>query len=361
AGKNFMMDDTVNGKITIISPKPVSMDEAYEAFLAALAMKGYTIVEKGVVSQIRKSSDAIRETDEVLEGYESVDSDRMVTRIIPIKYISANEIERALKGLFSRSKARMVAYGPTNSLIVTDLSSNIRRLMNIVQKLDQPGFESTVEVVPLQFAQADDIAQKLLQIFQANNGGKSTSKSSTSAFSSNIDQQADVSKIIPDQRSNSLIVTSNRKGLEQVLDLIAQLDTKIASEMSRSRIHVRHLKHANAEEVATLLSGILNGGSASSSKNKQAGTGTEAASASKAPTTPTRSISSNSSKANVSSGLFQDEIRIGSDPSTNSLVITATPADFDALDPVIADLDRRRPQVFVEALIMEVNMGGDST
>lgn len=346
-GKNFMLDDTITGKVTIISPKPVSVDEAYEAFLAALAMKGYTIVEKGVVSQIRKRSDAIRETDEVLEGTETVDSDRMITRIIPIQYISANDIQKALKGLFSRSKARMVAYGPTNSLIVTDLSSNIRRLIKIVQKLDQPGFQTTVEVIPLKYAKAQDVSQKLLEIFSSSSGssGAPAAQPGANAFSSNIDQQANVNKIIPDERSNSLIVTANRMGIERVLDLISQLDTETAADMSRTRIHVRHLKHADAEKVAELLSGILAG----NNKKQNAAT---SASAPKDGTS--RSIKAGG--ANVSSGLLNDEIRIGSDPSTNSLVITATPQDFSSLEPVINELDRRRPQVFVEALIMEVKM-----
>jgi general secretion pathway protein D len=340
-----MMDDTVKGKITIISPNPVTVDEAYQAFLAALAMKKYTVVDKGAVTMIRRRSDAMRESEAILDEYSDLSSDQMVTRIIPIKYISANDIHKALKGLFARSQSRLVPYGPTNSLIITDLASNVRRLIKIVQKLDQPGFETTVEVVPLKYAQAKEVADKILQIFDGNEKGRGNKSAASTAFSSSVDQQPDVSKVIPDDRSNSLIVTANRKGLERVLDLVAQLDQEVASDLSRSRIHVRHLKHADSEEVATLLSGILNNSKPSNSRTPASGEKDK---------TPARTIEAGG-KA-ISSGLFQEDIRIGADPGTNSLVITATPSDFEALEPVIQSLDRRRPQVFVEALIMEVNM-----
>lgn len=359
-GKNFVIESSASGKISIMSPTPVSVDEAYQAFLSAISMKGYAVCEEGKVFKIMKKSAAKRECGiPVEEEFTVAQGDEMITRIIPIQYIDANEIQKALKLMISQTTGSSVAYGPTNSLIVTDSASNIRRLIKIIQKLDKQGFEKSVEVIPLQFAQATDVAEKILNIYSSNKKG-----SADNSFSYNIERGAEVSTVIPDTRTNSLIVTANRKGLSNVLDLIAELDKQIATEMNQGRIHVRHLKHADAEEMSELLSNLLNGTSSSKKKKSKSDS---SSSAIKSPTAvkPSGSSDSDSSSEKSSSsasaalgdnGLFSDDIRIVADTGTNSLVITANPSDYNSLQSVIEQLDIRRPQVFVEALIMEVNM-----
>lgn len=350
-GKNFVIESSASGKVSIMSPTPVTVDEAYQAFLSAISMKGYAVCEEGKVYKIMKKSSAKRECGiPVEEEFSVATGDEMITRIIPIQYIDANEIQKALKLMISQTTGSSVAYGPTNSLIVTDSASNIRRLIKIIQKLDKQGFEKSVEVIPLQYAQANDMAEKILNIYNSNKKG-----SSDNSFSYNIERGAEVSTVIPDQRTNSLIVTANRKGLSNVLDLIAELDKQVANEMNQGRIHVRHLKHADAEELAELLTNLLNGSSSSSKKKKPS------SSASATSKTPADSPSVERPSSAVAgslgeNGLFQDEIRIVADPGTNSIVVTATPNDYASLQSVIEQLDVRRPQVFVEALIMEVNM-----
>jgi general secretion pathway protein D len=354
-GKNFVIESSASGKISIMSPTPVTVDEAYQAFLSAISMKGYAVCEEGKVFKIMKKSAAKRECGiPVEEEFTVAQGDEMITRIIPIQYIDANEIQKALKLMISQTTGSSVAYGPTNSLIVTDSASNIRRLIKIIQKLDKQGFEKSVEVVPLQFAQATDIAEKILNIYSTGKKG-----ASDNSFSYNIERGAEVSTVIPDTRTNSLIVTANRKGLSNVLDLIAELDKQVANEMNQGRIHVRQLKHADAEELAELLTNLL-GGTGSSSKKKSS----KSATAPKAGAESAREIPAAISSSNgtgEAGSLFQDEIRIVADTGTNSIVVTATPADYNSLQNVIAQLDVRRPQVFVEALIMEVNMSKDTS
>lgn len=356
-GKNFVMESSVSGKISIMSPTPVSVDEAYQAFLSAISMKGFAVCEEGKVFKIMKKSAAKRECGiPVEEEFTVAQGDEMITRIIPIQYIDANEIQKALKLMISQTTGSSVAYGPTNSLIVTDTASNIRRLIKIIQKLDKQGFEKSVEVVPLQYAQATDIAEKILTIYNSGKKG-----SSDNSFSYNIERGAEVTAVIPDVRTNSLIVTANRKGLSNVLDLIAELDKQVAAEMNQGRIHVRHLKHADAEEMAELLSSLLNGSSSGSKKKKDKDSASKSASNSNLPQAAkpaSDNVTSASSAASSlgANGLFQDEMRIVADTGTNSLVVTATPSDYRSLESVVEQLDVRRPQVFVEALIMEVNM-----
>lgn len=361
--KNFLLDDSVSGKVSIIATQPVTIAEANTLFEDILSRKGYTIVKTGVVYQIMKKADAIRTPHAVLSENETLDGNMMATQIIPIEHIRANEIQKALRGMFSRSKGRMVAYGPTNSLIVTDMTSNIQRLREIVLKLDKPGFAATVEYVCLNHSQAKDVAAKLQQIFK--NSSKGSSKKSSS-FSTSVAQGPDVSSIMPDERTNCLILTANGKGLEKAMDLIAKLDTETSGEANRSVMHVHRLKHAKAEDVATLLSGILSGagakkkGKSSFAKGSSKGSDSKSGDkkADKKPIVPARTIDTGSGA--VSSGLFENEINIGAEVNTNSLVITASYPDYMSLKPVIDELDRRRPQVFVEALIMEVKVGAAS-
>lgn len=358
-GKNFVIESSVSGKVSIMSPTPVTVDEAYAAFESALSMKGYAVCQEGKVNKIMKKSAAKRECGiPVEEEYSVANGDEMITRIIPIQFIDANEIQKALKLMISQTTGSSVAYGPTNSLIVTDSASNIRRLIRIIQKLDKQGFEKSVEVIPLKYAQATDVAEKILTIYNQKKGG-----GGDNSFSYNIERGAEVAAVIPDPRTNSLIITANRKGLSNVLDLIAELDKEVANEMNQGKIHVRHLKHADAEQIAELLSSLLGGGSGSKKSSSAA-----------KKTPPKVGVASNPVSSPVTplgdgeagnpslvagggdAGIFQDDIRVVADPGTNSLVITATPSDYNSLETVLRQLDVRRPQVFVEALIMEVGM-----
>lgn len=365
-GRNFILDDRVRGRITIISPAPVSVEEAYQAFLSALEVKNLAAVQVGKHTKIVPIRDAKTSPIPVETGMEGPFGDQPVTQLIPLSYISANEIRQALNRLVSRTGS-MVAYGPTNSLIITDTASNIRRLMKIIQKLDKQGFQSSVEVIPLRYAQADDVAEKLLRIFEKE---KTTTR--RRRRSGDVEQGEAVSKIIPDRRTNSLIVMATRQGLGRILDLVAELDRKIQIEVDRGRIHVKYLKHANAEEVAAILSSLLSGASSTPRKTGKKDSQRSTRGFTTAPPLPWEKTStqkdqnlsqSQAAKTDqqdivVAGGgkLFESDVRLVADPATNSLIITASPNDYEALEPIINKLDVRRPQVFVEALIMEVNL-----
>ncbi|MFH1261913.1 MAG: type II secretion system secretin GspD [Pseudomonadota bacterium] len=366
-GKNFILDDHVRGKVTIISPNPVTIEEAYQAFISALRTKGLTTVDTGKVTKIIPEREAPANPVPFLSGNETNYGDQVVTRLIPLQFISANEIRQALNGMVSRTGS-IVAYGPTNALILTDSASNISRLMKIIQKLDKQGFQSSVEIIPLKFAQADDIADKLTTIFEKE---KTTS---TRRRSDDVAGGDAISKIIPDMRTNSLVVMATREGLGRVLDIVGELDRKVEIALDRGRIHVKYLKHANAEELGDLLGNLLTGQGAKKKKEKKQ-TSAEKRGFGQAAPLPWESQGESSSgdsdsgrsnenssftsakvKEGGSAQLFESEVRVVADTSINALVITASPNDYTTIEPIIEQLDVRRPQVFVEALIMEVNI-----
>lgn len=365
-GKNFILDDRARGKVTIISPSPVSIEEAYQAFLSALSVKNLCALEVGKITKIVPKRQCKTQGPEVKISATGIAGDAIVTQLVQLEYIEANEIKQAINGMVSKTGS-IVAYGPTNTVIITDSQVNILRLLNIIQKLDRPFGKKSKEVIPLRYAEAADMAEKLTAIFKKEE--KKTSR--RRRRSDDVAAGAEVSQIIPDTRTNSLIVVATREGLGRILDLLSELDKPVVPLPGPGKIHVRKIQHASAEDLAGILSTLLGG--ASSSKKKKKGEGKkkeprspldtsssypfgEGSSSSDSSSRSSASKSSNENGSFVvgSGGIFEDEVRVVADPSQNSLIITATPADFAAIDSVIDQLDQRRAQVFVEALIMEV-------
>ncbi|MCB0309096.1 MAG: type II secretion system secretin GspD [Bdellovibrionales bacterium] len=374
-GKNFIVDEKVRGKLSIISSTPVGIEDAYQVFLTALQTKGFTTEEVGSVTKIISIDDANRSGVPPIgpEGEIPGNSGQIITKILPLKFIDANQIQQALRYMVSRAGS-IVGYGPTNSLIITDSVSNILRLEKIISKLDKQTFENSVEVIPIKHAQADDVAQKLLTIFEEeqNKAGKSRTRRD------NIEGGVPVTSIMPDTRSNSLIVMATRKGIEKILDLLAELDRPLTGK-SKSGIHFVKLKHAKADELAETLSSLLSGSSGSTKKSKSSNKSSsqDRSSSSSASSTSSSAGRGSSSRANgpssessvsaksdaqdsLLSGIFQGEVRVVSDANTNSLIVTAAPNDYEALFPIIEKLDSRRAQVLVESLIMEVSLNKDA-
>ncbi|MFH1018327.1 MAG: type II secretion system secretin GspD [Pseudomonadota bacterium] len=364
-GKNFLLDDRVRGKVTIISPSPMTVEEAYQAFLSALKLKNLCAVDVGNITQILPSREC-KENAITTEGDKEVlTGDQPITKIIALKYINANEIKQALNPLVSKN-GTIVAYGPTNSLMITDAASNIQRLVKIIDKLDKQSFQSSVELVPLKHASATDIADKLNMIFAQEKAGAGRSRRGN-----DVEAGANVSKIIPDVRTNSLIVVATREGLERTLDLLSELDKPVEFKLEQNRVHVKKLSHADATELAGIMNALLTGATTAKKKTQKAqqpsqgsqqpgqgGYGTEPLpweEETQQPAAPPIASEGGAIVRNAG-GMFQDEVRIVADPATNSLVVTASPVDYTTLEPIIDQLDQRRPQVFVEALIMEVTL-----
>ena len=359
--RNFILDDKIRGKVTIISPTPVSPEEAYQAFISALEVKGFTIVKAGRLLKIvplrdMKTLPIPTEVEHPVGG-----DDIFVTRLIPLNYISAAEIVKSLRGLVSKN-GDLISYDPTNTLILTDNLSNLRRLIKLIDLLDQKGFQDVMEVIKLKYAPATDTADKIRNILDLKDqrGGQPPGAPQPAAGEGQGSQS--ISKIIPDERTNSLIVLANREGLRRVREIVEKIDQSIQNEIGKGRIHVHYLQYADAGELAATLASLSGGGGGgmrggrpkSTAGSRPTGTmfPTPGGSSSPPPIQP----SGPAGGAIASMDLFGGEVHITSDLPTNSLVITASPADYEALLPVIQKLDVRRPQAFVEAMILEVDI-----
>jgi len=203
-GKNFIIDDKVTGKITVISPRKMSLDEAFRVFLSVLEVNGFGTVDMGGVTKIVRSADAITRSLETTMEPPLLKDDSMITQIIQLKYVDANDIKNLLSPLMSKASSQLLSYPQSNVLIVTDNKANIRKLMDILKVVDVAGFAQEVKIFPLTYASAADLASKLNDILAE---GKQEDVQRLRAMrQQNVAGTKTETKIIPYERTNSLIV-----------------------------------------------------------------------------------------------------------------------------------------------------------
>ncbi|MFH1875112.1 MAG: type II secretion system secretin GspD [Pseudomonadota bacterium] len=342
--KNFIIDDKIRGKITILSERMMTKEEAYQAFLSALEVAGYTVVTgpAGIIKVV-SLKDAISSPIPI-----HVDStpytDSFVTRLISLQNISAVDMSNAIKPLISKD-GNLFAYPATNTIIITDSGTNIDRLMKIIKELDQEGPQQVIEIVPIKYAEAEQIATTVLSLFEAEQQRTATTTRRTTrgaaAATSSEEGLQDLSKIIADTRTNSVIVVASKRSIQKIRSIIARLDTFTGDDTGT--IHVHYLKYANAEEMAATLSAVT--------ANAGAGAGAVVKPAGKTQTTTSPTVAQ-----------FEGGMSIGADKTTNALIITASAKDYQMLvDGLISKLDVPRRQVYLESIVMELTIrrGGD--
>ena len=335
-GKSFILDadQKARGKITVISPIQVTTEEAYEIFQAILNLKGYTIVPSGRLFKILPAQAAPQSTIETVQ--ESAEpGERIVTRIFQLQNVDANEMVQVISPLVSKGSP-VIAYPATNTLIIIDSYANIERVIEIVTALDVPVQGTSLEIIQLQYASADVVAKSVLQA--VTDRAATTRRRAPARGQANVQQvqtEAATVKIIPDVRTNSLIVIADAETMLDVKAMVAALDVEIPK--GTGKINVHYLKYADAENVAAVLTAISK---SAPDKARPGAPGQAGAAAVKAPTEITIE--------------FEQPVQITADKATNSLVIIASPQDYEILKGVIEKLDIRRPQVLVDALLVEM-------
>lgn len=373
-GRNFILTDDIKGNVTVISHKPITVKEAYQAFLSILEVNGYTTVyiPQSNSTKIVATSGASNAPLGVRYDGDILQSDQFVTQIIQLNNVSVTDVSPIVKDLSGKA-AKIITYAPTNTLIITDAGANIQRVYNIISKMDVAAPKSEMRIIPLKHATASDVQQIIEQLYGDDSSGSSsntntsnsrtrrTSKSrkgakapeAAGADATNVgSEEKYIEKIISDERTNSLIVMANENALEKITQLIKDLDVDV-DPASRAQIHVVYLEHAKAEDIAQVLSNLSNGSNNSSSQNTRNNSRTNTRNNRNSNNTPSKSDADSSAAASVVAA-FDSGIRITHDENTNSLVIIATPDQIQYVKQVIERLDIRRKQVFVEAVVLEL-------
>ena len=304
-GKNFLIDPNVKGTVTIISPQKVTVDEVYQVFLSVLDVNGFTTLDAGNVIKIVPSAAAkTKATETVLQKRLGPREDKIITQLVPLRYADATYLGKLLASLVEKT-GLLIPYQETNTIIVIDTQSNINRLVRIITELDVPGDEQ-IWVATLSYAKADDLAKKLLTVFQEKKTGAAAGRQDL--------------KIMADERTNSLVVLAAPASMTRIKMLVERLDRKQARP--RENIHIYPLQNAVAEDLSKVLMEIP-------------GKGTK--------------------DEKVKAPAISKDVQISADKATNTLVIIAEPEEYAILEEVIKKLDEPRTMVYVEALIMEVS------
>lgn len=318
-GKNFLLDDRVRGKVTIISPTQIPVEEVYAVFLSVLEVRGFTAIPSGRITKIVPMATARQSSLPTSIGKEISEmpmEDNMITHLIPLDYADSQQIIAILTPLIS-ARGHLTSYQPTNTLIVTDTSSNIHKLLTIINTFDIEGAKLETSIIPLKYASAQTISEKVSSAVESAGRTPITNARPTRGAVSRTSASIKGGiTLIPDERINSIILVANQDDTLRVRELIEQLD--ILPPPGRETIHIYKLKYADAEELAKVLSAIPLG------------------------------------KETARKGA--KPISISADVSTRSLIVTADPEDYSNIKEVIDQLDSVRPQVFLEVLIADVSM-----
>ena len=332
--KNFIYDENIRDRVIIIAPNKLNKDAAWNVFLSVLDYKGYNVIESDEAVKIQKSAEARQQPIKTFVGDEAKEipnQSQTITYAINLQYAEVEQIRGAISQLMSPRDANISTFPPTNTLILTDIASNINRILKIINAIDVAGLEDrpVISVIPLHNASAKIMAGQLTEILRQapqSPGRRRTGAAQPGQPAAGTGEQL---KIIPDERLNALIVVATLDTTKRIEDLIEKLDAKLSREVNR--INVYYLNNSLAEDLQKVLSGII---------SKQGAAGGAPAPAGGQP----------------SALLVGKDVFITADKATNSLIISASPEDYTLLKQIIEQLDIMRPQVYVEGLIVEVSM-----
>ena len=308
-GKNFIIDPRVKGKVTLISNRPMNKDEMYQVLLSILDVHGYSAIpsaDNGVI-KILPDANAKHNAMPNATDRNPGEGDESVTRVIDIKNINAAQLVPILRPLVP-PQGHLAAYPQSNVLIVSDRAANIERLVGIIKRIDQPS-SGEIEIVTLQHAVAADLVRVLTTLQQQ---------------AAKQEPKASMPMLVADERTNSILIGGERADRLQLKAIISHLDSP--SEVVGDT-HVIYLRYAKAKDLVPVLTGVGDTQKGEKGRGK--------------PAPPTAASN--------------QPFDIQADESTNALVITAAPTVFKSLESVIRQLDVRRAQVLVEAVIAEVS------
>ncbi|MFZ5543571.1 MAG: type II secretion system secretin GspD [Pseudomonadota bacterium] len=352
----IMVDPRVRGQITVYSEQPLSIREAYLNYLAALRGLGFTVVENAGLLKVVPEADAKLQAGTVSVGTPSLRGDQIITQVFRLNYENANNLVTILRPLISPNNTINANPG-NNTLVITDYADNLQRISRIIAAIDTPS-GTDVDIVPLQHAVAADLAPLVQRLSEGGSTGVALPPGVPGAGG------AGAITVIPDSRSNSLILrAANPARLASMRAVIEKLDRPMGSAGPAGNIYVVYLRNADAVKLATVLraaftagsngggAGGLGGGSGiTPTQPSPSANVTSLGGSAGGGTSSTAATAPLAASASPSTGGF-----VQADPATNSLIITAPEPLYRQIRAVIDQLDSRRAQIYVEAVIVELN------
>ncbi len=315
-GKQFVVDDQVTGRVTLLTPPQIPPEQVFPFFLTILESRGYTVVRRNELYHVIPLAESGIHAAPVVRADDPVAPQGLITKIIKLEHVSAADLKRVLDPMIRGGKAGAAnAFGPTNHLIITDTADNIQRIEEIIREIDQPGQARMVEVVALQHASADELAR---QIMTALAGAEAAGRRLTRT----MQQVAEGGALAPGEvmavaapHANSLMLVGTQFQINELKRVVEMLDVETPS--GYGRLNVIFLKYLAAEDAAKSLNALL-----------------------------ARTADDQRPKVSVEPSI-----------PNNALLVDASPKDFELVKQLVSQLDQVVQQVMVEILIVEVGVG----
>ncbi len=313
-GINFLIDDKIQGNVTLLSPTKIPLCEVYGVFESVLQTKGFAAVPVGTLVKVVPRADGVKSNLPIRIGCDPAAipiDDSLVTQIIPLQHVDVTQVSTIVSSLLSAG-GQATPFPETSTLIITDTSSSIHRVATIVAGLDIEGPQDGVEIVHLKYASASKTCEQVMQIMQ-----RSASAGKGRRLSTSTPDASGTVKILADDRTNSVVIMASPAEVEVARRIVAKLDVERPQEAGN--IHVIFLEHAEAKEIEKAVSaslGKITGGAASDR---------------------------------------QETFQITSDESTNALIVVASAQDYELVEGMVKQLDIVREQILVEFQIVEAS------
>ncbi|KJR42194.1 general secretion pathway protein D [Candidatus Magnetoovum chiemensis] len=325
-GKNIVFDQDFKGTVTIIAPTALTKDEAFKLFASVLEMKGYTVVSSGANTyKIVQLTVAKRKGVEILPYNTKITNESYMARIVELKYLSTNDAINFLRPLVSKD-GYIGDFSTGNLLLIMDSGQNLKNILTLIDQMDRPSEKDQPEIIYLKNASAEQLSKTITDALKEEKGIQKAAQTTPSSSES--------VKVLADKRLNALIVFGPKTERTSVIKLITMLDSP--SPQEQGNINVYFLENADAKELSEVLQKMITQTITSAKK-----------------TTAGETQQKQQALFSANSDIF-----ITADEATNSLIIAAPPSDYKTITDVIKKLDRRRKQVFVEAMIIEVSIDG---
>ncbi|MDH5492025.1 MAG: type II secretion system secretin GspD [Myxococcales bacterium] len=382
-GKRFILPGKMRSiKASVFAPTKVRVSEAYNAFLSILEVNGMTVIPSGRYLKIVDTQGIEQEPTSINQGNRGTpNNDGFQTRLHPLQNVSAEDAANLLSR-FKSTEGSVTAYAPTNTLIITDTGAQIRRMLRLLESVDVQRTGERIWIERIHYRDAAELATQIQELFPVSVGGSAgggraaaSSPRPTPPRASRRNPAAAqaaarpagpttvgsapaprTTRLIPDERSNSLIIVATEPTYLRVMELIQILDQPLDGDGSGT-IHVYRVQYGDATDLASTLSGLVGGGG---------GAGAPGAAALHRPGQPGANPSAALAAAGAARGGggtnltaiggFEGEVGITAHETTNSLVVTASVHDYVAIRSVLERLDAPPRQVFIEAVIMELSV-----
>jgi general secretion pathway protein D len=375
-GFNYVIAPEVRGKVTVQTSGRIPQEDVFGVLLAILEVHGFTAVKSGNLYKVIRIEGARERAVPTIIGSEpdpSRVSDEIVTQIVPVRYSSATDLGTLLRPLIS-SRGTLVAHRETSVLIITDAASNMRRLLDIIRLVDIEVGLDELQIIPIKHADAADLAAVLTQLFTSGRLRRVAAApgAPTPAAAPGTPRPAAVAPsvdgggseraplIIAERRSNSLIVYARRTDLDTIRRLIGQLDVNI---YGGRRVFIYYAESAKSKDLAATLNAIY-GGRETTPTTPGAAPATPRRPGEPPPPPPPPPAAAPGPPPGGGApigelGLIEGQVRFIADETTNSVIVTTFPRNWEEIEGTIKQLDRQPRQVLIEVLVAEITLTDD--